>query len=129
MKSATKTMKKKARKAAPTRRDVLELCPVRNPDLEWSEHDGQVVLHVKHVHTSWKARLLGVFMELPRGRNIVLDQVGTDVWKELDGQKNFAQVAQFLSKKHKLTLREAEISLQQFFKELGRRGYVAFKKQ
>lgn len=116
------------KKTPPSRRDVLNLRPVRNPDLEWSEQDGQVVLHIKHTRNNWKSRLLNFFMEMPRGRNVVLDQVGTDVWKAIDGEKTFAQVAQLLSKKHKLTLREAEVSLQQFFKELGRRGYVAFKK-
>ena len=33
-----------------------------------------------------------------------------------------------LAKEFKLMPREAELSLQQFFKELGRRGYVMFMK-
>ncbi len=121
-------MKKTTKAAPPSRRDVLKLQPVRNPNLEWSEVDGQVVLHVTHPNKSLKARLFSVFMELPRSRNVVLDGVGTDVWKAIDGQQTFAQLAQMLAKKHQLTPREAEVSLQQFFKELTRRGYVAFKK-
>ncbi len=120
--------KKAPKTALPTRRDVLKMRPVRNPSLVWDEQEGQVVLHITHAHTSWKARLLSVFMDLPRSRTVVLDPVGTDIWKEIDGEKTFAQLAQMLAKKHQLTPREAEVSLQQFFKELARRGYVAFAK-
>lgn len=118
----------KTKKTPPSHRDVLNLRPLRNPSLEWSEQDGQVVIHVTHPRNSWKMKLLNVFIDTPRGRNIVLDQVGTDIWKEIDGERTFAQLAQMLAKKHKITVREAEISLQQFFKELVRRGYIAFKK-
>jgi hypothetical protein len=118
----------KTKKPPPSHRDVLNLRPLRNPSLEWSEQDGQVVIHVTHPRNSWKMKLINVFIDTPRGRNIVLDQVGTDIWKEIDGERTFAQLAQMLAKKHKLTAREAEISLQQFFKELVRRGYIAFKK-
>ena len=120
--------KKAPRPASLTRRDVLKMRPIRNPNLEWNEQEGQVVLRVTHNRTSWKARLLSVFMDLPRNRTVVLDQVGTDIWKAIDGHNTFAQLAQMLVKKHQLTPREAEVSLQQFFKELTRRGYVAFKK-
>jgi hypothetical protein len=112
---------------APTRRDVLKLRPLRNPNLEWSEEEGQVVLHIKHTRT-WKTTLLNIFVPVPKDRTVMLDAVGTDVWNSMDGSNTFEAIAKLLAKKHKLTPREAELSLQQFFKELGRRGYVVFTK-
>ena len=112
-------------KKSPSRRELLELRPVRNPVLEWYEEDGHVVLHIKRVK-NWKTRLLELLIPLPQDRHVVLDAIGTDVWQMLDGQTTIGQIAITLGKKYKLTSREVEISLQQFFKELGQRGYVAF---
>jgi len=109
----------------PTRRDVLALRPCRNPALEWFESDGRVVLNVKR-ENNWKTRLLSIFVPLPDDRKVVLDPIGTDVWQMLDGQTSIGTIAKALAAKYKLTSREAELSVQQFFKELGRRGYVAF---
>ena len=98
---------------------------MRNPDLEWLEEDGHVILHVK-LAQSWKTRLINVFLQVPRDRRVVLDAIGTDVWQMLDGQITIGQIAKSLAKKYKLNAREAELSLQQFFKDLGRRGYIGF---
>ena len=125
-KSRTDTSKA-ARKGAPTRRELLAVRPVRNPALEWVEEDGQVVLHIKRVN-NWKTRLITIFTQVPESRRVVLDPIGTHVWRMLDGQNTFEAIAKSLAKEFKLMPREAELSLQQFFKELGRRGYVMFMK-
>jgi len=119
--------KKRSRKPDPAhaRREFLALRPMRNPDLEWLEEDGHVILHVK-LAQSWKTRLINVFLQVPRDRRVVLDAIGTDVWQMLDGQITIGQIAKSLAKKYKLNAREAELSLQQFFKDLGRRGYIGF---
>jgi hypothetical protein len=118
---------KTSRKGAPTRRELLAVCPVRNPALEWVEEDEQVVLHIKRVN-NWKTRLITIFTQVPESRRVVLDPIGTHVWRMLDGQTTFEAIAKSLAKEFKLMPREAELSLQQFFKELGRRGYVMFMK-
>ena len=53
-------------------------------------------------------------------------QIGTDVWRLIDGTRNIGQIARELAAQHQIEKREAEVSLQQFFKELGRRGYIGF---
>jgi hypothetical protein len=114
-------------KGAVTRRELLSVCPVRNPALEWAEEDEQVVLHVKRAN-NWKTRLITIFTQVPESRRVVLDPIGTHVWLMLDGETTFEAIAKSLAKEFKLMPREAELSLQQFFKELGRRGYVMFMK-
>lgn len=107
------------------RREMLDARPVRNPNLEWREQDDSVVLHIERAQ-SWKTSIINFFVPMPAERDVVLDAIGADVWRMLDGQTTMQQISKALAKKYQLSSREAEISLQQFFKELGRRGYVAF---
>jgi hypothetical protein len=115
----------KKRKGPPSRREMLALRPLRNAALEWVVEEDQVVLEIKRVN-NWKTKLLNIFVPLPESRRVVLDPIGTDVWQMLDGQNTIEDIGKALAKKHKLTPRETELSLQQFFKELSRRGYVGF---
>ena len=116
------------RKKAPppgARQAWRALRPWRNPALKWFEEDGRVVLHIQR-RVNWKTRLLAMFMPIPAERKIVLDQIGTHVWKLLDGKRTAGTIAREVGKEYKLGDREAELSVQQFFKELARRGYVGF---
>jgi len=119
--------KRKTARTPNTRREMLALRPIRNPNVQWDEEDGQIVLTVKRINT-WKTRLILIFTQVPESRRIELDPLGTHVWKMLDGSTSFEKIARSLAKEFKLLPREAEMSLQQFFKELGRRGYVGFMK-
>lgn len=111
----------------PTWREMLQLRPVRNPNLEWTEEEGRIVLQIRHFDKKgWKLRLLNLLVSMPDNRRIVLDAIGTDVWQMTDGQNTLGRIAKELAGKYKLSPREAEMSLQQFFKELGRRGYIGF---
>jgi hypothetical protein len=114
---------------APQRSDVLSLRPVRNPAIQWKELDGQVSLKILREKTrasGWKARLAGVLVNIPESRTVELDAIGTDVWLMLDGINTIDTIIKALVKKHKISRRETELSLQEYFKELNRRGYIAF---
>ncbi len=122
--------KNKGARHLPTWREMLELCPARNPNLDWVEDEGKVVLLIRHdLEKNWKTRLLGLFVSLPEDRRVSLDAIGSDVWHLIDGKNTLGQIAGELAKKYKLSSREAELSLQQYFKELGRRGYIGFIKE
>ncbi|HEX8833854.1 MAG TPA: PqqD family protein [Abditibacteriaceae bacterium] len=124
---ASRNAANKKKPAIPTRSDILALRPLRNPALEWEEIDGLVVLHItRDKSMNWKMRLAGMVTALPEKRSVELDAIGTDVWLMLDGHATVSSIVKALSKKHKLSQRETELSLQQFFKELGRRGYIGF---
>jgi hypothetical protein len=81
--NTSKASPKGAHKGAPTRRELLAVRPVRNPVLEWVEEDGQVVLHIKRVN-NWKTRLITIFTQVPESRRVVLDPIGTHVWRMLE---------------------------------------------
>jgi len=111
----------------PSRREVLALRPVRNPVLQWEETDGRIILRARRDKArGWKARLTNVFVSLPEEHVVELDDIGSEVWRQIDGKHSMADIVDSLAKSRKLEKREAELSLQQFFKELMRRGYVGF---
>lgn len=106
---------------------MLGLRPVRNPELEWAQVDGKVVLDLKHQQrVGWKQWVVGLIMPTPPNRQVELDTIGSEVWLLIDGKNTIGGIAGKLAKKYQLTPREAELSLQQYCKELGRRGYVGF---
>jgi hypothetical protein len=117
---------KKEAAQTPTRRDWLALKPVRNPALLWREEEGVVVIEVRRVQ-NWKTRLLNLVFPLPEEHRVALDAIGSTVWRASDGDSTVEQIAKKLARELQIERREAEASLQQFFKELGRRGYIAFK--
>jgi hypothetical protein len=118
---------KSKKQQTPSWRAMLGLRPMRNPELEWSEVDGKVVLNLKHQRrTGWKQRLLGLVLPSLPDRQVQLDTIGSEVWLLIDGQHTMGSIAGKLAQKYQLSPREAELSLQQYFKELGRRGYVGF---
>ena len=119
--------KKKTRKIdrATARREFLALRPLRNPRLEWEEVEGRVVLRVPRPDTL-QVKIINIFFPVPEERKVILDPIGSDVWRACDGQTPISEVAKILGRNYKLGTREAELSLQQFFKEVGRRGYIGF---
>jgi hypothetical protein len=118
---------KKKNQQTPSWRAMLGLRPVRNPELEWAQVDGKVVLDLKHQQrVGWKQWVVGLIMPTPPNRQVELDTIGSEVWLLIDGKNTIGGIAGKLAKKYQLTPREAELSLQQYCKELGRRGYVGF---
>jgi hypothetical protein len=119
----------KTKKAPPdraqARRQFLALRPVRNPNIDWEDVDDHAVLILKR-GDDWRTRVLHIFFPLPEERRVVLDPIGSLVWRGCDGQTTIEKLSQELQREYKLGGREAELSLQQFFKDLGRRGYIAF---
>lgn len=110
---------------ATARREFLGLRPARNPKIEWEEVEGRAVLTIPRPN-NWKIRLLNVFFPVPESRKVILDPIGSHVWRGCDGQNRIENLSRALQKEYKLGAREAELSLQQFFKDLGKRGYIGF---
>lgn len=110
---------------ARARREFLALRPARNPRIEWSEVDGKSVLRIPRAN-NWKVKLINVFFPVPDDKKVILDAIGSHVWTRCDGENRIEDLVRELQREYKLGAREAELSLQQFFKDLGRRGYIGF---
>ena len=122
-------MATKKTKVAPdrarARREFLALRPARNPSIVWEEENGKAMLTIPRSN-GWKVKIINVFFPVPSDKKVVLDSIGSHVWTRCDGQNTIEALSRELQREYKLGAREAELSLQQFFKDLGRRGYIGF---
>ncbi len=112
------------RRERPDRKLVLRALPVRNRLLEWAEDEQQLVtLRVPKRQGRW-FRLLERVVSVPEHRQVLLDEVGSDVWRLCDGETSIDAMIQALAKKYRLNRREVEVSLSLYLKQLAKRGYV-----
>lgn len=58
-------------------------------------------------------------------RRVELDPVGAAVLKKCDGRRTTERIIEEFATDHKLTFREAQLSVSQFLKQLTQRGIVA----
>ncbi|MCE5327443.1 MAG: PqqD family protein [Planctomycetaceae bacterium] len=63
-------------------------------------------------------------LPIPRGRRIELDALGAAVLDLCDGRRNVEKIIELFADSHKLTFREAQLSVTQFLRQLTRRGIV-----
>jgi hypothetical protein len=56
-----------------------------------------------------------------------LDELGTAVWNLMDGKRSVRQLVKIFAGTHRLEPREAEVSVTQFIRELGRRGLIGMR--
>ncbi|GIX07077.1 MAG: hypothetical protein KatS3mg115_1480 [Candidatus Poribacteria bacterium] len=109
-----------------SREDVLRSIPLRHPLVEWTrEETGEVCLKIPADNKRWLRFFIRV-LDLPDKRVVALDEVGSFVWEQCDGEHTFGEIVEALVKRFRMTRREAEASLAEYFRLLGRRGLVGF---
>lgn len=118
-----------------SRGDVLAAKPFRNPAIEWEVREPpakanvdlepvpEVVLSVPR-RQDRLGKMLNRFFEGPDRREVVLDELGTDVWQMCDGETSVEALILALAKKHKLERREVELSLTMYLRTLAKRGFI-----
>jgi hypothetical protein len=109
------------------RDDILKSRPVRNTLIKWEQQPETkiVSLTVPQKEVWWTKITSKIFM-LPKSRVISLDEVGSFVWTLCDGYNSIDVIVKALSNKYKLTHKEAETSLLEYFRKLGKRGIIGF---
>jgi hypothetical protein len=104
--------------------EALAVVPMRHPMVEWERKGEEVFLDVP-MRDDRVARLIKKFMKnMPDKRQIALDSVGSDVWELCDGQRNISSVVVAVAKNHKLTRREAEVSVTMFLQTLAKKNLI-----
>jgi hypothetical protein len=109
-----------------TREQVAQSIPVRNKLVEWRKEESGEVSLIIPVDQKRHLRILIRVMGLPNKRVIGLDEVGSYVWERCDGETTFGDLIQELTQQFQMTPREAEASLTEYFRLLGRRGILGF---
>jgi hypothetical protein len=123
------------KRRAPSRQEVLGAIPVRNDRIEWelradegSDEDAApvVVLQVPR-RQDRLGRMMNRIFEAPSHRQVVLDELGTDVWQLCDGRNSIEALIRELARRHKLERREVEVSLTTYLRTLTQRGFIGLK--
>ena len=115
-----------------SRKQALHCVPVKNPTVVQTMQDEGTLLtytiEIKPFFHKLAKRITGKDTNLIQ-KKLQLDHMGSAVWALIDGRRSVMKIAQLFQKKHQLDQREAEISVSSFFKELGKRGIIAMRKE
>ena len=112
-----------------TRQKALAYKPVKSSQVtETRLETGEVVLEYPlavRPLVAAVARRLGKSQEdLIQIKKLQLDVLGTSVWDLVDGKRSVRRMIQIFAETHRLEKKEAEVSVTQFIRELGKRGLL-----
>jgi hypothetical protein len=110
-----------------TRREILDAIPVRNTLVEWETNDQEEVVLKVPRREDRVGRLLHRVFVTPQFKQIVLDEVGSDVWHLCTGENSVDTIVKTLAKKYKLSRREVELSLANYLRTLAQRGLIGLR--
>ncbi|MBP6963429.1 MAG: PqqD family protein [Armatimonadetes bacterium] len=115
------------RKPVLDREKALKACPVRHPQVRFERNDdGEINLYLPR-RKDRLSRALMFVLRAPPEKEIVLDEVGSDVWDLCDGVNSVEAIVTAVSKKYKITRRECETSIGAYLKTLGDRNLVGLR--
>jgi hypothetical protein len=92
---------------------------------------GEILLAYPDYKQSWFNRLFrrpgGPDKDTVRLKKLQLDTLGTAVWGLLDGRRSVQQIIERFADTYSLHPKEAEVSVSQFLRELGRRELIGLR--
>lgn len=115
---------------AMSRQQALSCVPVKVSSIQEirSENQTVVISFVEPLHPVLSA-IRRTFGKAPEGRirKIELDAMGTSVWDWIDGVSTVSDLAIRFSERYGVLQQEAELSVSQFLRDLGKRGIVVIR--
>ena len=106
------------------RRELLRSKPIRNGKLTCEENsDGEIVLGIPR-RTTWWINLLSRVFYVPGRRTVVLDQIGSFLWRLCDGLNTVDHIISTIRNEYKLERKEAEVSTSTYLKQLTEKGLI-----
>ena len=110
-----------------TREQSLASMPIRNPMLKWEpEDDGTVQILIPRKE-GWWVDLLSRMVYVPKRRRIALDELGSYVWDQCDGETTVRSLIDKFARKYKLNRKEAEVSMVSYLKQLAKKGLIGIQ--
>jgi hypothetical protein len=124
--------KSKSKSAPLSREEALACVPIRNTATrETRLSSGDVMIAYPQNMRPWARALLRRFGKDGTAnapiKKLQLDQLGSGVWDLIDGRRTVRQIATSFARTHRMPYREAESSVTQFLRELGKRGVIGMK--
>ena len=127
-----KVFKKKPVANRMTRLEALAFKPVKSQQVsETRLETGEVVIEyplaVRPLIAAVAKRLGKSQQDLVQTKKLQLDALGTSVWDLVDGKHSVRRMINIFAETHRLERREAEVSVTQFIRELGKRGLLGLQ--
>jgi hypothetical protein len=92
--------------------------------------DGIVTIRYPIMLRPWIEKFLNRFgssSKENRFKKLQLDRLGSEVWDMVDDARSVRQITKTFADTHQLPIRESEIAVTQFLRDLGRRGIIGLK--
>jgi hypothetical protein len=109
----------------------MNLTPVRNCQItEERSGDDMVIIRYPITLKPWIASLLTRFGHSTnenRFKKLQLDDLGAEVWGLIDDARSVRQITRIFADTHRIPLRESEIAITQFLRDLGQRGIIGLR--
>jgi hypothetical protein len=112
-----------------SRQEILAAVPVRNSLVEWETNDQEEVVLKVPRRQDRVGRVLHRVFVAPAFKQVVLDEVGSDVWQLCTGENDVDTIVKTLAKKYKLSRREVELSLANYLRTLAQRGLIGLTRR
>ncbi len=123
--------KKKPPQPIISRAEALEMVPVRNSEVTEKPVPGDLVqLSYSLAIKPWFGRLaekVGMWDKKPMVKRLELDEMGTFVWRLINGERSVRNIAEAFTDQYEVQPREAELSVTAFIKNIGQRGIIGLK--
>jgi hypothetical protein len=114
-----------------SRASALSCIPVRNPNIREHRLDsGEILLIYTETYKPWFVGILQRIKkesEFQRSRKLQLDVLGSVVWNLIDDKATVLEIIASFAELHMLYPKEAEVSVIQFLRDLGKRGIIGMK--
>ena len=115
-----------------TRAQALACVPVKGKHVQESRlESGEILLAFPDNKQPWFTgiirRLGGPDDSRVRIKKLQLDALGTSVWELIDGRRSVRQLIDLFAEKYRLHPKEADVSVSQFLRELGKRELIGLR--
>lgn len=101
--------------------------PLKNPLVKWKEIKSGNKVAILQRRSDWWGKILAFIFVIPKEREVVLDELGSEVVDLCDGINKVEDLVQKMADKYKLTRKEAETSILSYLRQLVRRGIIGLQ--
>ena len=117
----------RSRRPRLSRQDMLASVPRVNPAVRLTELDTGRLMVVYEKAGNRALRWLRKAFAIPEMSELVLDEAGTKVARQLDGKRTVAEIIAYVASEFRLSRKESEVAVLSYMDTLGRRGLVGFE--
>jgi hypothetical protein len=112
-----------------TREQWLKSIPIRITNEYYENEDGSTTILVEIEYKGFIGKLLKIFSITPppKYKRIVLDRIGSIVWKMCDGKHSIEDIIKKLVKETGLSRRNIELAIYNYIKTLIMKGLIELK--